>query len=72
MRMLYLRESAQPIRLKADCYNACTKKLFCLHGERGYKEIWLVDAPSGHVGALLCERQYPGDAVGLVLLAFFS
>ncbi len=39
--------------------------------ERGYKEIWLVGASMGGMGALMYDRQYPGDATGLVLLAPF-
>ena len=39
--------------------------------ERGYKEIWLVGASMGGMGALMYDRQYPGDVTGLVLLAPF-
>ncbi len=37
--------------------------------ERGYQEIWLVGASMGGMGALMYDREYPGDAKGLVLLA---
>lgn len=36
---------------------------------RGYREIWLVGASMGGMGALMYDRAYPGDAAGLVLLA---
>ncbi|MGH8107516.1 MAG: serine aminopeptidase domain-containing protein [Arenimonas sp.] len=36
---------------------------------RGYQEIWLVGASMGGMGALMYDREYPGDAHGLVLLA---
>lgn len=36
---------------------------------RGVREIWLVGASLGGMGALLYERQYPGEVQGLVLLA---
>jgi len=37
--------------------------------QRGYKEIWLVGASMGGMGVLMYDREYPGDATGLVLLA---
>lgn len=36
---------------------------------RGYKEIWLAGASMGGMGVLMYDREYPGDATGLVLLA---
>jgi len=36
---------------------------------QGYQEIWLVGASMGGMGALMYDREYPGDAEGLVLLA---
>lgn len=37
--------------------------------QRGVREIWLVGASLGGMGALLYEREYPGDVQGIVLLA---
>ncbi|MBV9106570.1 MAG: alpha/beta hydrolase [Verrucomicrobia bacterium] len=37
----------------------------------GYREIWLVGVSMGGLGALFHEREYPGEANGLILLAPF-
>ena len=37
--------------------------------EQGYKEIWLAGASMGGMGVLMYDREYPGGATGLVLLA---
>ncbi|MGH8398163.1 MAG: alpha/beta fold hydrolase [Gammaproteobacteria bacterium] len=37
--------------------------------QHGYREIWLVGASMGGMGALLYARQYPNDVTGLVLFA---
>lgn len=36
---------------------------------RGVREIWLVGASLGGMGALLYEREHPGEVQGIVLLA---
>ena len=36
---------------------------------RGYREIWLLGASLGGMGATLYEREHPDEAAGLVLLA---
>ena len=36
---------------------------------RGYRELWLVGASLGGLGALMYDRAWPGEADGLVLLA---
>lgn len=36
---------------------------------RGYREVWLVGASMGGMGALMFDRTYPGAADGIVLLA---
>jgi len=37
----------------------------------GYRRIWLAGASLGGMGALLYEREYPGELTGLVLFAPF-
>ncbi|MCY7355134.1 MAG: alpha/beta hydrolase [Lysobacter sp.] len=37
--------------------------------KRGYKQVWLVGASLGGMGALMYDRAYPNDADGIVLLA---
>lgn len=36
---------------------------------RGYREVWLVGASLGGMGALMYDREYPGEVDGMVLLA---
>lgn len=36
---------------------------------RGYRNVWLVGASMGGMGALMTDRAYPGSVDGLVLLA---
>lgn len=36
---------------------------------RGYREVWLLGASMGGMGALLYDRAHPGDVDGLILLA---
>lgn len=36
---------------------------------RGYREVWLVGASMGGMGALMFDRRYPGTIDGMVLLA---
>ena len=57
----YYMEGRMPQRLREE--------IILPARERGYKEIWLVGASMGGMGALMYDRQYPGDANGLVLLA---
>lgn len=37
----------------------------------GYEEIWLTGASMGGMGALMYDREHPGNAAGMVLLAPF-
>ena len=36
---------------------------------RGYREVWLLGASLGGMGALMYDRSYPGELDGIVLLA---
>ncbi len=57
----YYMEGRMPQRLHEEIILPARK--------RGYQEIWLVGASMGGMGALMYDREYPGDANGLVLLA---
>lgn len=57
----YYMEGRMPQRLREE--------IMLPARERGYQEIWLVGASMGGMGALMYDREYPGDAKGLVLLA---
>ena len=57
----YYMEGRMPQRLREE--------IMLPARERGYKEIWLVGASMGGMGALMYDREYPGDAKRLVLLA---
>lgn len=57
----YYMEGRMPQRLREE--------IMLPARERGYQEIWLVGASMGGMGALMYDREYPGDADGLVLLA---
>lgn len=37
--------------------------------KRGYRQVWLVGASLGGMGAILYDRAYPGEVAGMVLLA---
>jgi pimeloyl-ACP methyl ester carboxylesterase len=39
--------------------------------EKGYRRIWLAGASMGGMGALLYEREYPGEVTGIALFAPF-
>jgi len=57
----YYMEGRMPQRLREE--------IMLPARESGYQEIWLVGASMGGMGALMYDREYPGDAKGLVLLA---
>ncbi len=57
----YYMEGRMPKRLRQE--------ILLPAREHGYREIWLVGASMGGMGALLYDSEYPGDANGLVLLA---
>jgi len=57
----YYMEGRMPQRLREE--------IMLPARERGYREIWLVGASMGGMGTLMYDREYPGDAKGLVLLA---
>ncbi|MEO8003188.1 MAG: alpha/beta hydrolase [Arenimonas sp.] len=59
--LAYYMEGRMPRRLREE--------IILPARQRGYKEIWLAGASMGGMGALMYDREYPGDVTGLVLLA---
>jgi len=59
--LAYYMEGRMPQRLREE--------IILPARQRGYKEIWLTGASMGGMGVLMYDREYPGDATGLVLLA---
>ncbi|MGH8049908.1 MAG: alpha/beta hydrolase [Arenimonas sp.] len=59
--LAYYMEGRMPARLHEE--------IIAPARARGYKEIWLAGASMGGMGVLMYDREYPGDATGLVLLA---
>jgi len=59
----YYRDGHLVPRLKKEIVEPARK--------RGYKRIWLAGASLGGMGALLYEREHPGEMAGIVLFAPF-
>lgn len=65
-------ELSMPYYLDRSATNRLHNEVLMPARRRAYKEIWLVGASLGGMGAILYDRDYPGQVDGIVLLAPYT